>query len=324
MKIAVCGSAPSSAHLAPYHDKSGAEFAEGRTPTHSPPHIDEEWEIWGCSPGLYGVAPRATRWFELHRWEPGQSWFSPEYVQYLKNFKGPVYTGGPIPEIPNHIVYPIEDVENQFSAFFLTSSLSLMAALAIQTIEQVRKARQFAHKSFVFDPSVVNLDDINTRPGTVTHIPDGEISSQRDTAIAMLPAGVDPAELDKDDSDDVIGFWGVDMSANEEYSRQKPGCWFFGIQILEHGIGLYYPTESDLFCPEPIYGISEWDHEYIKATARMRELSQRHTMAQQQIQQAGAEMAMIGGARDDLTYMIKNWMAHKYKLEAGKVLRKLP
>lgn len=287
MKIAVCGSAPSSAHLAPYHDRSAATFAQGRVPTNPPPHINEEWHIWGCSPGLYGLAPRATAWFELHRWEPGAAWFSPEYVQYLKNFKGPVYTGGPIPEIPNHVVYPIERVEEEFSAFFLTSSLSLMAALAIQTIEQIRAARRTA-------------DPLN------------------------LPKGVSVDEMLKDDEDDVIGFWGVDMSANEEYSRQKPGCWFFGLQILERGIGLYYPPESDLFCPEPVYGLCEWDHEYVKATARMRELSQRHSNAQQQAAAAANEAAMIGGARDDLNYMIKNWMGHKWALPPGKVLHRTP
>lgn len=286
MKIAVCGSAPSSAHLAPVKDASFVQFSEGRTHTYPPlPEGDQHWEIWGCSPGLFGAVPRATRWFELHRWEPGAPWFSPEYCQFLREFKGPVYTGGPIPEIPNHVVYPLKEVEEQFSPFFLTSSLSLMAAEAIRVIEQIRKAR-----------STANPED--------------------------LPKGIDVSELQKDDSDDVIGFWGVDMSANEEYSRQKPGCWFFGIQIIERGIGLYYPPESDLFCPEPVYGISEWDHSYIKATARMRELTQRFNQAQAQAAAAQAEMHMLGGAKDDLNYQIKTWLAHHYALPAGKVLRK--
>lgn len=311
MKIAVCGSAPSSAHLAPYADKSAQQFAEGRVPTHPGKHEGEDWEIWGCSPGLYGVAPRVTRWFELHRWEPGAAWFSPEYVQYLKNFKGPVYTGGPIPEIPNHVVYPIEAVENQFSAFFLTSSLSLMAALAIQTIEAVRAARK------AYRESGATHIIMTPKPGEMTVVDDPTRAK-----VFIIPEGMTLAELQKDDSDDVIGFWGVDMSANEEYSRQKPGCWFFGYQILERGIGLYYPAESDLFCPEPIYGICEWDHEYIKATARMRELSNRHSVAMQQAQAAAADAAMVGGARDDLNYMIKNWMGNKYSLQSGAVIRK--
>lgn len=287
MKIAICGSAPSSAHLAPFADKSSVTFAQGKVPTNPSPHVDEEWEIWGCSPGLYGLAPRANRWFEVHRWEPGQAWFSPEYVQFLKNFKGPVYTGAPVPEIPNHVVYPIDAVEDEFSAFFLTSSLALMQALAIQTIEQIRKARRTGNP-------------------------------------ADLPRGILGNELLKEDDDDVIGLWGVDMSATEEYARQRPGCWFFCLQILERGIGLYYPPESDLMVPEPVYGLCEWDHEYIKATARARELGQRHAMAQQKLQEASNEMNMIGGARDNLNYMITNWMGHKYKLPAGQVLRRKP
>lgn len=285
MRIALMGSAPSSVRLGPYLDKSYAAFQQGK-PQHYPPapHLQEQWDIWGCSPGLFGVAPRATRWFELHRWEPGQTWFSPEYCQFLREFNGPVYTGGPVPEIKNHVVYPLDRVEAEFTAFFLTSSLSLMAAVAIQEIEQIRRARR------------------------------GQ---------APLPTGIAESELQKDDADDVIGFWGVDMSANEEYARQKPGCWYFGLEILRRGIGLYYPPESDLFCPEPIYGLAEWDHAYIKATARMREINQRREAAAEQMARARDEMAAMAGAQDDFNYVIKTWLT-PYRLPAGEVIRPLP
>ena len=313
MKIAVCGSAPSSAHLGPFADKSYRDFIGNKPdPKYPPaPAIEEEWEIWGCSPGLFGTATRVNRWFELHRWEPGAAWFSPEYVQFLREFKGPVYTGGPVPEIPNHVVYPIESVETEFSAFFLTSSLSLMAAIAIRTIEAVRAARK------EFRESGATHIITTPKPGGITVVDD------LTTAKAfIIPEGITMAELQKDDGDDVIGFWGVDMSANEEYSRQKPGCWHFGLEILRRGIGLYYPPESDLFCPEPIYGLCEWDHEYIKATARMRELNQRSSQAQAQIQQATVNVHALGGAVDDLNYMIKNLMTPQYRLPAGMVIRK--
>lgn len=286
MKIALCGSAPSSCQLAPYADQSYQQFAAGKTPAYPPaPHIAESWQIWGCSPGLYGVAPRANRWFEVHRWEPGKEWFSPEYVQYLKQFNGPVYTGGHVEDLAhNQVIYPLAEVEAEFSSFFLNSSLSLMAAIAILDIEQVRRARRAA------DP-------------------------------AMLPMGASRDELAKDDSDDVIGFWGVDMSANEEYSRQKPGCWFFMLEALRRGIGVYYPPESDLGCPEPVYGIAEWDHAYIKATTKMREINQRSANTQQQLSTLTAQMAADAGVRDCLNYQIKNWMAARYALPAGIVLR---
>lgn len=141
MKIALIGSAPSSTNLAPYKDKSYDEWLGGKPSPQSPPSffIAQDWQIWGCSPGAWAVAPRADRWFEVHRWEPGQTWFSPEYTQFLREFRGPVYTGGEIPEILNHEVYPIARVELEFSAYFLHSSLSLMMALAILEIEDARK-----------------------------------------------------------------------------------------------------------------------------------------------------------------------------------------
>ena len=150
MKIALIGSAPSSVHLAPYEDKSWQDFREGL------PHpnvvgveypsqfVDEKWECWGCSPALAGQARRCTRFFEVHRWQPGKDWFQPSYMDFLKEFKGPVYTGQAIPEIPNHVVYPLEEVEEEFSSYFLTSSLSLMCALAILEIEKER-ARDVKH-----------------------------------------------------------------------------------------------------------------------------------------------------------------------------------
>jgi hypothetical protein len=139
MKIALLGSAPSSSALAPYKDKSYVEWAQGGMKQYPlAPFVDDYWEIWGCSPGAFGVAPRANRWFEVHRWEPGQSWFSPEYVQWLKAFPGPVYTGRPVAELTNCVVYPIDEIEATFSSYFLTSSLALMFALAILEIEKAR------------------------------------------------------------------------------------------------------------------------------------------------------------------------------------------
>jgi len=123
MKIALVGSAPSSIRLAPYKDP--------------------EWQIWGCSPGAYGVAgPYAHAWFEMHRWEPqipghvgtGQAWFSPEYVEFLTRFKGPVFVADPAPpELPTAAVYPMREMIDKYGPFFMTSSLSWMFAMALET-----------------------------------------------------------------------------------------------------------------------------------------------------------------------------------------------
>lgn len=111
IKIALVGSAPASVRLAPYHDPS--------------------WRIWGCSPGVYGIAPRTDAWFELHRFEPGQPWFSPEYCQWLA--KHPlVYMAEQRPEVPNSRVLPVEELTAKYSSYFFTSSLAWMMAMAIE------------------------------------------------------------------------------------------------------------------------------------------------------------------------------------------------
>lgn len=266
MQIALVGSAPSSVTLAPFKDASYAQFVGGKQPDYPPsPFIDEKWEIWGCSPGAWAAVPRADRWFEVHRWEPGAPWLSPQYVEFLRHFTGPVYTGGPIPDIVNHVVYPIERVEEVFSSYFLHSSLSLMMALAILEIEDARKGR-----------------------ATV--------------------------------EDDTIGMWGVDMAATEEYSDQRSGCQFFILEALRRGIQVFIPPESCLLRPKPIYGLSEWDHAYIKCTQRAKELNQRKQDAAARLQEAQAQVQFLSGAVDDLNYFVNTWTS-PYGLPPGVKLR---
>lgn len=121
MKIALVGSAPASIRLAPYS---------------SP-----EWRIYGCSPGVYGVAPRVDEWFETHLWEPGQPWFSPEYVQWLTALPGrgvTLWVGGEIAQIPDAKIYPFDSVLADYDPqhWFCSSSLFWMKARAIDAIKE--------------------------------------------------------------------------------------------------------------------------------------------------------------------------------------------
>lgn len=113
LKVALIGSAPSSIRLAPYHDSS--------------------WQVWGCSPGAYGVIPkgRSNIWWELHRYEPGQTWFSPEYCQFLAAHPK-VMMAEKRPEIPNSEVMDIDYLVKKYSPYFFTSSLAWMMAHAIE------------------------------------------------------------------------------------------------------------------------------------------------------------------------------------------------
>lgn len=117
LKIALVGSAPSSCRIAPYQDPS--------------------WKIWGCSPGLYGIAPRVDEWFELHLWEPGQTWFSPEYVQWLKALPGrgvKLWTGGEVLDLPGSEVFPFDAVQAEFDPhdWYGSSTLYWMMARAMR------------------------------------------------------------------------------------------------------------------------------------------------------------------------------------------------
>jgi len=111
-QICLLGSAPSSLRLAPFSNPN--------------------WAMCGCSPGVYGVAPRSEAWVELHRYEPGQPWFSPEYCQFLANYPGPVWMAEKRPEVPNSIELPLVDLIKKYSPYFFTSSLSYMMAMAIE------------------------------------------------------------------------------------------------------------------------------------------------------------------------------------------------
>ena len=117
MKVALVGSAPASVRLAPYNDP--------------------EWQIWGCSPGVYGVAPRVNQWFEMHLWEPGQPWFSPEYCQWLAALPGrdvKLWTGQHIDALPGSLVYPADKIIAKYDPhrWFCSSSLFWMMAMAIE------------------------------------------------------------------------------------------------------------------------------------------------------------------------------------------------
>jgi hypothetical protein len=304
MKVALIGSAPSSTNLAPYWDKTYRDFLEGKEQM-APPliHGNEKWDIWGCSPGAAGQVGRATRWFEVHRWEPGKDWFQTGYLEFLRRFKGAVYIGGAVPpdDIPMQRRYPIKRVEEEFSSYFLTSSLSLMMALAILEIDQIRKARK-AYQATLQSTEAEKMAIAQANP---------------------LPEFVSLDELTKADEEDEIGFWGVDMAATEEYGYQRAGCQFFILEALRHGISVYVPPESCLLRPMPVYGICEWDHNYIKMTQRMRELNARLHQHQQEASNAQAAIHHVQGGIEDLNYNVNTWTS-RYGLPAGVSMRLKP
>lgn len=116
LQFALIGSAPASIQQAPYQDPN--------------------WQIWGCSPGAYGVVPRGRSniWWELHRYEPGQPWFSPEYCQFLRDHPC-VAVSKIVSQIPNGFIPDRDAITAKYGKFFFTSSVAWMMVYAMEIIE---------------------------------------------------------------------------------------------------------------------------------------------------------------------------------------------
>jgi hypothetical protein len=114
-----------------------------------------------------------------------------------------------------------------------------------------------------------------------------------------------------------IDFYGVDMSATEEWQDQRQGCHYFISIARALGIQVNVPPESDLFMPCPMYGIKEHDPMWIKLQTREQELSARIADAERRrIEAANAmtaaerEIAFLQGAKEQNTYTMKTWVTH--------------
>jgi hypothetical protein len=125
-KIALLGTSGSSMGLAPFTDQS--------------------WAIWACSPGTMSICAqqRSDVFFETHRWMPSQPgkfgapgtkpWFSPEFHQFLRDHKGPVFMSQPDPSIPSSVRVPFESLIEKYGPYFFNSSISWMLAMAIEAL----------------------------------------------------------------------------------------------------------------------------------------------------------------------------------------------
>lgn len=110
-KVAIVGFSTNHRHLAPLNDP--------------------EYEIWGLN-NAYVHLKRADRWFELHSedqygWDlrrPG------DHVNWLRNFKGPLYLIEKRADMQHSITFPYAEVVQEVGPY-LTSGPALMLALAM-------------------------------------------------------------------------------------------------------------------------------------------------------------------------------------------------
>lgn len=244
-KIALIGSAPSSVRRAPYDDPS--------------------WTVWGCSPGALGFARKIDAWFELHSWRTENPCCEINYVKRLKELTCPIYMVNQVPELPQSVPYPKEDVLNYSYG------------------------------------KIIDLDG-NERPARFNANDFGSsLSWMFAMAIMQRP--------------EVIGLWGVDMAAGEEYGPQKDGCLALMHIAKSVGITIILPPESDLIRPTPLYGYQEHDHMWVKLNERLKEIIARLNDVAQKRQAAHDEYNFLSGAKDDIEYFMKTWVCDSQALQ---------
>lgn len=111
-----------------------------------------------------------------------------------------------------------------------------------------------------------------------------------------------------------ISLWGIDMSANEEWVDQRPGCQYFVSVARAMGIVVTTPPESDLLRPSPLYGFCEVDPMHIKLLVRQRELEARASAVHAEIVAKTAEFEQMRGAISNNQYVIKTWVGDRTAL----------
>jgi len=114
-KVAIVGSASSSAEGAPWKDP--------------------EFEIWSLA---WRIVERGDRYFDMHKLGPHRKNVQPNYERHLSLLNATVYLQEVHPDIPNSVRYPIEDVIQMLSDVdpyaegdYFASSVAFMLALAI-------------------------------------------------------------------------------------------------------------------------------------------------------------------------------------------------
>ena len=109
---------------------------------------------------------------------------------------------------------------------------------------------------------------------------------------------------------DEISLFGIDMATSTEYFDQRLGCQYFATKAVEKGVKVTVPLESDLLRPQPLYGIREYQHSWIKATARRKRLEKDKENGRVSIANGQAKRQHMAGALDNQDWEMKTWFGN--------------
>ncbi len=104
-----------------------------------------------------------------------------------------------------------------------------------------------------------------------------------------------------------IGLWGVDMSATEEWSYQRPGCQHFIGIAMSLGINVMLPEESDLMRPPTMYGIGEHNPRHVALLARKTMIEAQKAQCAAQHNQLGQNILTMNGQLAELEHVLQSW-----------------
>jgi hypothetical protein len=106
---------------------------------------------------------------------------------------------------------------------------------------------------------------------------------------------------------EALGLFGIDMTANDEYGFQRPGCQYFIQKAHEAGINVIVPPQSDIAQPAPLYGYKEADRFYRKTFVRREELWTRLAEQEAIMREATRAKIALQGAIEDIDYTLGTW-----------------
>lgn len=104
-----------------------------------------------------------------------------------------------------------------------------------------------------------------------------------------------------------IALYGVDMASRDEYIQQRPGFYFFKREAERRGIRISAPNESDIMMSPGLYGYSEIQPFARKLIARKKEIQERITPLDTQLQQMAEQRTYLKGALEDIEYVLSIW-----------------
>lgn len=104
-----------------------------------------------------------------------------------------------------------------------------------------------------------------------------------------------------------IGLFGVDMTADQEYARQRPGFQHFMTLAAQKGIRILAPDESDILQPPPLYGYDRSTAFVRKLYVRRNEIQGRIDKLQSEVRTANHHITHLQGALDNLDYIESVW-----------------